>query len=757
MLQVLHKIIQQLADSYDPLESMRMMVTEVKNAVNADATSVYLLDKEHDCFILLASDGFKPGVDRKLRVKRGDGLIGLIAEREEPINVDNAPSNPHYKYFPETGEELYHGFLGVPIIHQRQLLGVIVVQNSYKRKFDESEEAFVVTIAAQVGGVIAHAKLTGMINTLKKPTKSPEDVQIINGIPGSYGVAMGTAVLAYVPAAFDSVPYKKIKDINKEIKFFQQALDNTKKEIAALCDNLAKTLPQEEFLLFEAYGHILDDNHLSEEIIAEIKTGQWAQGAVKKVIKSHVSYFDQIEDAYIRERATDIKDIGQRLLSNLQKKENISINYPDNCILVGKEVTASALAEVPAGKLKGLVSIHGSPNAHVAIVARALNVPTVMGAKDLDLDNIENKELVIDAYNGKVYIEPGNNIRAELLQVIKEEEELYKGLENLKNEKAETLDGHNVNLFINTGMVSDFFTLSSNAGAEGVGLYRTEVPFMIRDRFPSEQEQRLLYKKTLETFYPNPVVMRTLDIGGDKVLPYFSIKEDNPFLGWRGIRVTLDHPEIFLVQIRAMLSASYSYNNLLIMLPMVTNIMELLEAKRLIAQAFDEVRDEGLEIAVPKIGIMVEVPSVVYQIEDFVKHVDFVSVGTNDLVQYLLAVDRNNYRVSELYDHFHPAVLKALSTVVKAAHDAEIRASVCGEMAVDPMAAILLLAMGYDTLSMNINSIQKIKWVIRSLELSTSKNILSEVMQMHEPQQIKEHLRTVMENAGLGGLIRAGK
>lgn len=757
MLDILRKIIQNFADSYDPLEAMRMMVKEVREAINADATAVYFLDHQNEQYILLASEGFKQGVDCKITLKRGEGLVGWVGEREEPINLDNAAADPHFKYIPETGEEIYNAFLGVPIINQRELLGVIVVQHKNKRKFDESEEAFVVTVAAQVGGVIAHAKLTGMINNINKVDKYKQDTQVVLGISGSFGMAIGRALLAYAPADINTVPSRKIQDIDQEIVLFKNAIAQTKQDVKNLCNNLANQLPPEEFSLFEAYSHILDDDHLEQEIIAEIQTGQWAQGAVKKIIKKHLSYFDKIEDSYIRERATDIKDLGQRIIAHLQKKEVELKNIPDKIILVGKEVTAAALAEIPSDKIAGLVSIYGTPNAHVAIVARALNIPTVMGVKKLDIDNIEGKELVIDAYNGKVYIDPKGELRDELLRIITEDKELYSGLEGLKEAKAETPDGHQVGLLVNTGMVSDFFTLSSKIGTDGVGLYRTEVPFMIRDRFPSEQEQRLLYRKTLESYYPLPVTMRSLDIGGDKTLPYFSFKEDNPFLGWRGIRITLDHPEIFLVQIRAMLSASYSFNNLSIMLPMVTDLRELLEAKKLIVQAFDEIVNEGLEIVMPKIGIMVEVPSVVYQIDDFVKHVDFVSVGTNDLVQYILAVDRNNTRVCNLYDHFHPSILKALCSIVQSAHKQDIPASVCGEMASDPMAAILLLAMEYNTLSMNSNSIPKIKWVIRNFNLTVSKAILHDVLHMHDPRAIREHLRVIMERTGLGSLVRGAR
>lgn len=757
MLDILRKIIQEFSDSSDPLSSMRMMVKEVRGGINSDACAVYFFDSINNKYLLLASEGFKKGVDCNLTINRGEGLVGWLGERAEPVNLDNAPNDPHYKYFPETGEEIYHAFLGVPIIHRKELLGVIVVQQKDKRKFDESEETFVITVATQIGGVIASARLIGMVNNLNAIIKSNEN-NIVNGVSGSYGITLGTAVLTYMSADIESIPRRKIKDVNKEINLFKKALTQTKNEIKKLADNLVEQLPSEEYLLFDAYNSILDDRTLSDDIINEIKTGQWAQWAVKKVIKKHISYFDQISDAYIRERATDIKYLGQKILANLQKKNNDTIKYRHSTILVGREITAAVLAEIPHERLVGLISTDGTPNSHVAIVARALNIPTVMGAKDLDLDIIDGKEIILDGYNGRIYIQPEGTLRSELIKTIEEDKQLYSGLECLKNAKAETLDGHSISLLVNTGMVSDFFTLTSNsAGADGVGLYRTEVPFLLRDRFPSEQEQRLLYRSTLESFHPLPVNMRTLDIGGDKNLPYFSFKENNPFLGWRGIRVTLDHPEIFLVQLRAMLSASYGLNNLSIMLPMVSSLNEVLDAKKLINQAYNEIVDEGLEIIMPKIGVMVEVPSVIYQLDKFMPHVNFISVGTNDLVQYLLAVDRNNSRVSDLYDYFNPAVLMALWQIARTANQAAMPCGVCGEMAADPMAAILLLAMGYSSLSMNATSLVKIKWVIRNFHLIQTQDILNDVTQVSDPKQIRTYLRTALENAGLGGLIRAGK
>lgn len=756
MLEILRRIMQKFADIYEPLESMRMMVHEVRDAINSDLCAVYILDSANKQYVLLASKGFKSGVDGKLTINQHEGLVGWVGERGEPINLDDAAANAHFKYFPETGEEIYKSFMGVPIIHQRQLLGVIVVQQKNKRKFDESEEAFLVTVAAQLGGVIAHVKLKETLEKLRvsKQKNKTYASKFVRGLSNSSGIVLGQAVLAYIPADLNSVPDRKITDISQEINLFKQALSSTTAEIKKLEKNLATQLPPEELLLFDAYIHILNDSTLSNDIIAEISAGQWAQGAVRKVIKRHIGLFEHIDDLYIRERAADLKDLGQRILSNLQKKDIEHKKIPEQAILVGKELTAAALAEIPSHKLVGIVSIEGTPNSHIAIVAKALGIPIVMGAKNLVLDDIDGKELILDAYNAYVYIEPEKNIRKELLKSIEEDKKFYSGFESIKNEKAVSLDGLEIKLLVNTGMISDFFSANDYNGCDGIGLYRTEVPFMIRDRFPSEHEQKLLYKKALENFYPKTVIMRTLDIGGDKNLPYFPFEENNPFLGWRGIRVTLDHPEIFLVQIRAMLSASHKLGNLCIMLPMVTNLNELLEAKKLISQAHHELKDEGIEVDIPRIGIMVEVPAVAYNLESFAKHVDFISVGTNDLIQYLLAVDRNNVRVAGLYDIFHPAIIKTLYHIAKTAKQANISASVCGEIASDPLAVILLIAMGFESLSMNYNNIAKIKWLIRSIKLSETKQLLSKIVEMSCSIEIKESLIKMLEQAGLSSLIR---
>ena len=318
------------------------------------------------------------------------------------------------------------------------------------------------------------------------------------------------------------------------------------------------------------------------------------------------------------------------------------------------------------------------------------------------------------------------------------------------------IDNYRVSLQVNTGLAMDA-GLSMSVGAEGVGLYRSEIPFMSRDRFPSEDEQYIIYRQILKAFAPRWVTMRTLDIGGDKVLPYFPVEEANPYLGWRGIRITLDHPDVFLLQVRAMMRANEGLNNLRIMLPMITSVSEVDEAAFLIDKAYAELLEEGCLIAKPQLGVMIEVPAAVYMARELAKRVDFLSVGSNDLTQYLLAVDRNNSRVAGLYDSLHPAMLRTLLKIVEGGHAAGVEVSICGEMASDPLAVILLLAMGFDTLSMNSSSLPRIKWVIRNTSIANARKILADVLELEHPAAIRLHLQNALENAGLGSLIRSGK
>ncbi|MCB1665107.1 MAG: phosphoenolpyruvate--protein phosphotransferase [Pseudomonadales bacterium] len=755
MLERLRDIVQEVNSAKDLQTALDVIVSRVRDAMKTQVCSVYLLDPEINAHVLMASEGLKKESVGHVRLQVGEGLVGLVASNAEPVNLEDAPAHPNYHYLSETGEEEFNSFLGVPIIHHRKVLGVLVVQHREKRSFDEGEEAFLITLSAQLAGVIASAEATGAIQGISPSGQRKSDTSF-NGIAGSTGVAIGHVVVVFPPADLDLIPQRACSDVDEEIRFFKAALESVRSDMTALTNNLETRLRPEERELFGVYLRMLDDEALGWEVVERIRSGQWAQGALAEVAKDHVRTFEMMKDPYLRERAADIKDLCSRVLFYLQNRNAVKTEYPMDTILVGEELTAAMLAEVPKEKLKGLVSVKGSGNSHVAILARTMGIPTAMGVVDLPYRQLDGRELIVDGYNGQVYSNPSDQLRNRYREVIKEEEQLVKGLEGLIHQPCETPDGHRVNLWVNTGLMSDVVR-SLDHGAEGIGLFRTEVPFLLSERFPSEQEQAVIYREQLNAFAPKPVTMRTLDVGGDKALPYFPIEEENPFLGWRGIRVTLDHPEIFIAQVRAMIRASEGLNNLQIMLPMISNVQEVNGSIQIIKRAYRELREEGLDVRMPPIGVMIELPAAVYQTRALCRLVDFISVGSNDLTQYLLAVDRNNPRVASLYSSFHPAVLQALQYVVEQAHLENRPVSICGEMAGDPGGAVLLMAMGFDVLSMNATTLLKVKAVIRSMTLSASQSLLNQVMVMDDAQMVRSCVDMALYNAGVDRLLRSSR
>ena len=755
MLNTLRRIIQAVSDARDLDQALDFIVQQVREAMTADVCSVYLSDDTLQQHVLMASEGLAAESVGNVRIEYEHGLVSIVASRAELLNLDSAPNHPAYHYFPETAEEQFFGFLGVPILHQRKVLGVLVVQQVCAERFDEEQENFLITIATQLANAMALARASGEIEKLLGQHEVT-DSRPLPGLPGAPGVAIGMAVAIYPSTELEKIPDRDADDPDKEIEAFHEALSSVKNDITRLSNRLKDVLPDEERALFDAYLLMLDSHSLRGVTAARIMEGNWAPGALRYTIDEQVQKFAELDDPYMRERAEDLRELARRILHYLVQDAQREIEYPQDTILVGDELTAAQLAEVPRERLVGVISATGSRTSHVAILARALDIPAVMGSVSIPLGRIDGLTLIADGYSGNVFISPSKQIKVEYERLAKEEQSLDAELLNLRNDVSITSDGREIPLTVNTGLLSDI-SPSLNSGADGIGLYRTEFPFMTRQRFPGEEEQLRIYRQALKAFAPKSVTLRTLDVGGDKALPYFPIIEDNPFLGWRGIRITLDHPELFIVQVRAMMRAAVDLDNLQILLPMVSQMNEIHESLTLIRRSYDELKEEGHEVKMPKVGVMIEVPSAVYQADRIAKLVDFLSIGTNDLTQYLLAVDRNNAQVASLYDALHPAVIMAVQQTVKAAHAAKKPASVCGEMAGDPAAAVLLVGMGIDSLSMSASSLNRVKWVIRNLSSKRARQYLDEALDMEDAASIRGFLNTKLENAGMGGLVRAGR
>ncbi len=754
MLDTLRRTVQEVNRAPDLPRALSIIVARVKQAMAVDVCSVYLVDAEAAQIVLMATDGYNSDAIGEVRFSSGQGLVGLVARREEVLNLDNASDHPAYVFTSKIGEEPFHGFLGVPIIQHRAVLGVLVVRQRQRRRFAEQEETFLFTLAAQLAGAISHAGASGEINRLLQ--QSDESRVAMKGVSGTPGAAVGVARVVYPMANLEAIPDRPVADVEAEIAEFQAAVAAVEKDMRTMSARMVDSLPVEDIALFDALILMLRSENLVDGTIDAIRAGNWAPGALRNTIAEHVAAFEDMEDPYLRERASDVRDLGRRILERLQSIHPVAREFEPGTILVGEEVSASQLAEVPVDRLVGVVSARGSSASHVAILARALGIPAVMGIEDLLVGRLDGQQLVVDGYQSRVFVRPSAAIRDEFLRLQREEAELSHELQGLTKLPSETKDGVRIPLYANTGLLTDIDS-SLRCGADGVGLYRTEVPFLIRDRFPSEEEQRRTYRQVLEAFAPTPVTVRTLDIGGDKRLPYFPVEEENPFLGWRGIRISLDHPEIFLTQVRAILRANSGLNNLQLLLPMVSSVVEIDSAIGLIRRAHEELLDEGEQLDFPKIGVMIEVPSVAYQIPEMAARVDFFSVGTNDLIQYLLAVDRNNSQVAELYDALHPAVLRVIRHVVQEAHAVGRPIGVCGEMAGDPAAALLLLGMGVDSLSMSATSLLRVKWVVRSISQSQVQKLVQEAWELEEGSAVRALLNDCLETAGLGGLVHAGR
>ncbi len=754
MLEPLSRIVQAVnrAESLD--EAVRIIVREVKQAVGADVCSVYLTDAESREHVLQATDGLQPEAVGRTRLPLNRGLIGWVAERADIVNLDDAHGHPRYLYINDTGEARFHGFLGVPIIQKRRVLGVLVLRQRTPHCFGDDAVSFVITLAAQLAAAIALARSTGELALMQQHNGLPP--RFISGLAASPGIAFGKAYVVYPTADLDAVPDKPVAEPEAEISAFLSAVEDVSSEISALAARIGHALREEDRALFNAWRLMLRSESLIDDTLARIRAGNWAQGALRATIVEHVKVFDQMDDPYLRERGSDVRDLGRQVLMRLQNREAPAISYPPHTILVGDEISAMQIAEVPRDSLAGIVSSTGSGSSHMAILARGMGIPAAMGVAELPVSRIEGRELIVDGYRGRVHISPPPMVRAEYQRLAKDDRELSAELDGLRGLPSETSDGFRLPLYLNTGLVSEQRPLGLEESA-GVGLYRTELPFLVRDRFPSENAQMTNYRQVLEAFAPRPVTIRTLDIGGDKPLPYFPVQESNPFLGWRGIRITRDHPEIFLTQVRAMLRAAVGLDNLRLLLPMITTVDEVDDALLLIQRACDELAEEGYDVVMPPVGAMIEVPAAVYQADSLARRVSFLSVGTNDLTQYLLAVDRNNARVASLYDEFHPAVLRALMNIVAGARVYGCEVSVCGEMAGDPLATVLMLGIGVQSLSMSAGSLLRVKGVIRSMSRTRARELLRVALRCETGDAVRGLLTKALEDVGLGGLVRPGR
>lgn len=747
MLTRLRDIVEKVAMATSLTEALEILVNETCKAMRTDVCSIYLADHPRQCYYLMATRGLKKPRGIAIRLGFDEGVVGAVGRQSEMLNLADIREHPQYKYLPQLKEGQLKAFLGVPVVYRRQLLGVLVVQQKEKRLFNETEESFMVTLSMQLAVILSQAQAKGVFGQYRQSR--------IKAIPVSQGIAMAYGWQDNSQPSFDSVC--EASAINKDDE--KQRLISALESAAAECRRISKRFmansSKESAAIFDLYNHLLNDPQLKKNLFTSIEQGAVAEWAVKTVIEDYVEQFSRLRDLYLRERGTDLRALGQRLLFHLDDSLTPINQWPERFILVADELSASVLAELPFEQLAGVIVRDGATHSHSAILIRAMGIPAIMGA-DVEPSLLHNRLLILDGYRGEVFIEPENLIAQEYQQIIEEENVLSRLAEGTLEQDAILKNGDQIKIYLNAGL-SPRYEQQINMGVDGVGLYRTELPFMLHNGFPSEDEQKQMYQEVLELFPTKPVVLRTLDIGADKQLPYMPISEENPSLGWRGIRIMLDQPEIFLIQLRAMLRADHAVGNLRILLPMITSIDEVDEAIILINRARDEVSNLlNQPIKMPQIGVMLEVPSLLFLLPELKKRVDFISIGTNDFTQYLLAVDRNNTHVATLYDNLHPAVVRFLAMVYEECRRLNMPISVCGEMAGQPLSAMVLIALGYRSLSMSGRSVPRMKYLIRQLDPELMSELALALLRAETSDSVRLKTSEFMEKNGLGGFVRGG-
>ncbi|MBK2124054.1 phosphoenolpyruvate--protein phosphotransferase [Fangia hongkongensis] len=742
-----------IVESRQELDVMlSLMVEELCKLSEVNACSIFTLE-EHEHIYTLGASTLAPSIKHgMIYLDANEDLIGKVALREEPIAIDYTSQSNVYSMLYTLSRKRFHSLFATPIVYKSEVIAILVLQHVDKQAISESIKTDIITFCANVSLPLNRALHADDI--LEQIEETPSNALYFNGVSANDGVTRGNAFARYNITDIDNIPDKGTQ-VEDEETLFINAVNEVKANITEMLRRVTKMAGEDEGALFDAYLQIIDSRRFYDAIINLIREGIWVQSAVKQVTLEQASIFEKMDDPYLTERASDIKDLGKRILLALENKSIKKSLYPQKTILVANEVTASMIAEVPKGKLKAVITEHGSAYSHAAIIAKALSIPFITNINALPVSFIDGKEVIVDAYRSRIYVNPTKGVVQAYDRIIAAESQKTSELQLIKNLPSKTTDDHLLILNANVGLIADL-DLAISQGANSIGLYRSEILFMIRDRFPGEEEQRIIYQQVLSSFPNQAVTLRVLDVGADKTLPYFYEEEHNPALGWRGIRMMLDQSDLFLTQVRAMLKASVNVDNLNILLPMVSTIDEIKEAKTLIHQAYQEIIEEGLNIAMPKVGVMIEVPSLLILIDKVFEQVDFISIGSNDLTQYMLAVDRTNEKVSSLYSQLSPAMLKVFYYLAKQAHKHQKQISLCGEIAGNPLATPLLIAMGFDSLSMNSSSLLKVKYVLRHLSKKRCNAVLKKVMMMSTTEDVKAYLENFLMKNNLGQLIRAG-
>ncbi len=759
-----------ILQSHDLDETLRNIVALVARRMRADVSSIYLLDPDQQTLRLRATKGLSRRAVGKVTMQTGEGLTGWSAQGRHPVAVKEPEKHPRYRYFKETGEEKFHSFLGIPLFDRNAPLGVIVLQTRAMREFSKEEISALSAIAFQVSSIVVNARLLDSIRAkdeearkvaeqlaaarvslaVHEPQKSSGTLTM-GGTVAYPGVAAGPVVILKERLGFADILHEAEIDVERELQRLDSALDKTCIQTLFLGKRVAERLSEDDAAIFHTHLMILEDRSFIEKMRSEIRQGYGAPYALEKVTSEYIDAFNRMDDAYLRERAADMEDISRRILANLMGDgaDNL-LQIREPSILVARQLLPSDMASLDPEKILGIATEVDEQNAHSVIMAKSMGIPALVAVRGLLKQVAPDDDLILDANSGRLYINPPPSIRKEYRRLMADQNREQSRLEEFRDRPAQTADGTRITLRANIGLISDI-DVARRFGAEGVGLYRTEFPYMARSAFPDRKDQYELYRRVVEGFNGQPVTIRTLDIGGDKALPYFAPpKEDNPFMGWRSVRVSLDNRDIFRTQIEAILMAG-RHGPIRLLFPMISSIDEVHACREVISEARQALKRARIPHAgqLP-VGVMIEVPAAVRLASRLVREVDFFALGTNDLIQYLLAADRNNPLVSKYYDPLHPAVLQAIAEVVAFAEKSGRSVCLCGEMATDPLNLLALLGMGLREFSMPAPYIPRTKAFLQDITVEFARKAWEEISVLDTSAQIRMHLGHLVEKTGPG-------
>jgi phosphotransferase system enzyme I (PtsP) len=718
------------------------LVAMIASTMVADVCSIYLTrGAVHELF---ATEGLKPEAVHRTRLKHGEGLVGLVAETAQPLNIADAPHHERFSYRPETGEDPYNAFLGVPIVRSERTFGVLVVQNRASRVYGEDEVEALQTIAMVLAEMVASGAF-GDLSGLADVEARASRPELLNGRAFSDGLAIGTVVLHEPHAPLGRVI---ADDPVKEEQRLDAALLQIRTTLQEMLEGDPGRISGVSREMLEMFLMLANDPSWETKLKHGVRAGLSADAAVERIRGEHRAKFNKTRDPYLRERLHDLEDLDNRLLRALAGVDGAAKQeMPADAVLVARELGPAELLDYGAERLKGLALEEGGATAHAAIVARALGIPMVGLLPGL-LSRVEaGDSIILDGERGEVRLRPEEAVVSAYQERIQFRTARAAEFARLKDTPAVTQDGERMTLLLNAGLALDVHHLDE-VGAEGIGLFRTEFQFMVSETLPRLESQTLLYRDVLETADQRPVTFRTLDLGGDKVLPYVTAeREENPALGWRAVRIGLDRPALLRYQLRALISAAAG-RRLRVMFPLVTLVSEFNAARALVDRELEWAEKHGRKMpAQVEVGVMVEAPALAWSIPALKGRADFLSIGTNDLMQYFFAADRGNARVSDRYDILSPPALRLLKQIREDADGANLQISICGEAAGRPLEAMAFTALGYRRLSMPASGVGPVKRLVRTLNARAAAEAIAPLLHSDLPSVRAELTSIAAANA----------